>query len=73
MSDKTETSATAIKATETLQARYEREKKDQSWKRPEEIGEDGYVYRTQRVENEDKTFTIIRVRVGKEPRYKKGD
>ena len=70
MSDKTETN---IKTTETVDARYQREKKDQSWKRPEEIGEDGYIYRTQRVENENKTFSIIRVRVGALPRYKKGN
>jgi len=57
----------------TLEEVIEKEKKDTTWKKPPAISrEDGFLYRTNRVQNPNGTFTIIKVRVGDEPHGKKG-
>ena len=43
-------------------------RKDQSWRKESWIGEDGFEYRRQRVDNGDGTFKSIDVRIGRKPK-----
>ncbi len=45
-----------------------KQKSDESWKREPWIGDDGFEYRVQRVQNKDGSFTVLKVRVGRKPR-----
>ena len=42
---------------------------DTSWKKDPEVGEDGHIYRINRVKNRDGSFTVFRVKVGKAPQF----
>lgn len=68
MSDvKKETSSPTAKVM-TVAELAEKNRKDQSWKKEPWIGEDGFEYRRQRVDNGDGTFKSIDVRIGRKPK-----
>lgn len=71
MTEETKQPSTS-KAPLTVKELIAKEKADQSWKREPWVGEDGYEYRRQRVQNDDGTFKVFDVRVGIAPRFKQG-
>lgn len=70
MSDekKDTTTAPSVPAKQlTKKKLIEQQRKDTSWKREPWIGDDGFEYRRQRVQNSDGTFKVFDVRVGQKP------
>lgn len=54
----------------TVKEVLETQKKDISWKREPWVGDDGFIYRVNRVKNKDGTYTVFNVRVGDGPLVK---